>query len=542
VTATDFFASGPNSAKALDITTVSEWSLTSPLFNIVDPSTTLSFGNFYNSESGFDGGVLEIKIGAGSFTDILVAGGSFSQNGYNGTLSTGFANPMPGRQAWTGNSGGFITTIVNMPASAVGQTVQLRWRFGTDNSVAISGWWVDDIIMSPLTICQGTFTGPNGSAAVVNTGCATYQVNVNVSGTGQGTTVDIYIDGGLVQSGVGVGGPYGPFGPFANGSNHTIELVDPGAPTCGFTLPTVSSPTVSCDDGDPLTNDACVSNVCQHTPTSCDDGDPCTTDDILVWASEEENFDLDPAPLLPAGWNGSATTGSGVPWITVTDFAQSAPNAAWTDNVSTTSSATLMSAVMFVPGSNAKLSFWHRWAVESGFDGGRLEMQIVAPSPQPFVDVITAGGTWVQNGYNGTVSSQAGLPGWTATSGGAFVNTIVTLPTTGAYAVTPFTLIQFRWIESNDGSVTAAEPNGWWIDSMTLSSVVCQGTFQDADGDATCDFFDGCPQRLQQGRARPVRLWQPRHRHRQRRYGRLQRRLSHGSLEAHPGHLRLRKS
>jgi hypothetical protein len=52
------------------------------------------------------------------------------QNGYNATLSTGFSNPLPGRQAWSGTSGAVIT-IVNMPASAAGQTVQLRWRFGS---------------------------------------------------------------------------------------------------------------------------------------------------------------------------------------------------------------------------------------------------------------------------------------------------------------------------------------------------------------------------------------------------------------------------
>jgi len=34
--------------------------------------------------------VLEIKIGAGSFTDILTAGGSFESGGYNGTISSDY--------------------------------------------------------------------------------------------------------------------------------------------------------------------------------------------------------------------------------------------------------------------------------------------------------------------------------------------------------------------------------------------------------------------------------------------------------------------
>jgi hypothetical protein len=341
--------------------------------------------------------------------------------------------------------------------------------------------------MSPLTVCQGTFTGPNGSAAVVNTGCATYQVNVNVSGTGQGTTVDIYIDGGLVQSGVGVGGPYGPFGPFANGSNHTIELVDPGAPTCGFTLPAVSSPTVSCDDGDPLTNDACVSNVCTHAPQACDDLDPCTTNDILIWASEEENFDLDPAPLLPAGWT-TASNPAGTEWISSSGFgAQTPPNAVVTSGPASVSSATLNSAVMFVPGSNAYMSFWHGWGFENNFDGGVLEISV---NFSPYADIITAGGSFVSGGYNGTISTAfaspiAGRSAWSGTQS-TFMLTKVTLPVT----VTPGSFVQFRWIRGSDSSVGST---GWLVDSFTLASVVCQGTFQDADGDATCDFFDGCP-------------------------------------------------
>src|SRR5438876_5903301 len=47
--------------------------------------------------------------------------------------SSNFGNPLGGRKAWSGNSGGFLTTLVNLPAAAAGQTIQLRWRCGTDN-------------------------------------------------------------------------------------------------------------------------------------------------------------------------------------------------------------------------------------------------------------------------------------------------------------------------------------------------------------------------------------------------------------------------
>ncbi len=36
-----------------------------------------------HATNGYDGGVLEIKIGTNAFTDIIAAGGSFVSNGYN---------------------------------------------------------------------------------------------------------------------------------------------------------------------------------------------------------------------------------------------------------------------------------------------------------------------------------------------------------------------------------------------------------------------------------------------------------------------------
>ena len=69
-------------------------------------------------------------------------GGSFVTNGYTQTIPM-FDNPLAGRQVWSGTSPGFITTIANLPAAAAGQTVQLRWRFGSDTGTSGPGWYVD---------------------------------------------------------------------------------------------------------------------------------------------------------------------------------------------------------------------------------------------------------------------------------------------------------------------------------------------------------------------------------------------------------------
>ena len=60
-------------------------------------------------------------------------------------LSTGFSNPLAGRSAWTGSSEGYFDTTVELPSSATGNNVQLRWRFGSDTSVSSTGWRVDTI-------------------------------------------------------------------------------------------------------------------------------------------------------------------------------------------------------------------------------------------------------------------------------------------------------------------------------------------------------------------------------------------------------------
>ncbi len=147
----------PNSAFAPDTNSISDNLLTSPVFMVSGASAQVIFRHNYNTETTFDGGVLEISINGGAFTDILTAGGSFVANGYTQTISTFYSSPIGGRQAWSGNSGGFVTTTVNLPAAAAGQAVQLRWRFASDNSYGAVGWYIDSIsLKNGYQCCTGT--------------------------------------------------------------------------------------------------------------------------------------------------------------------------------------------------------------------------------------------------------------------------------------------------------------------------------------------------------------------------------------------------
>jgi photosystem II stability/assembly factor-like uncharacterized protein len=145
VTSTTSSDTAPNSAFGGGSTTPGENSLTSPVIAVpsapvsgTNPGVRLKFRNNYNTESGFDGGVLEISIDGGPFTDVIAAGGSFIEGGYNGAIGV-TDSVLTGRQAWTGNSGGFITTTVVLPPTAYGHNAQLRWRTAYDTGTNPTG-------------------------------------------------------------------------------------------------------------------------------------------------------------------------------------------------------------------------------------------------------------------------------------------------------------------------------------------------------------------------------------------------------------------
>lgn len=112
----------------------------------------MTFRNAFNledagaaSQIGYDGMVLEISINGQPFQDIIDAGGSFVEGGYNKTISNQFGSPISGRSAWSGLSGGtvgvpaYISTTVNMPPASMGQAVRIRWVVVTDSAGTANG-------------------------------------------------------------------------------------------------------------------------------------------------------------------------------------------------------------------------------------------------------------------------------------------------------------------------------------------------------------------------------------------------------------------
>ena len=140
--------SPPNSFFTSNLTTVNDQRLetTNSLALPANPPL-LTFWGYINSEASWDGGVVEISTNGGS--SWIDLGTNMTSGGYNGTLSSS-PNPLSGRQAFNGNSGGFIKTTVALTPYASQSNVKFRFRFGSDASVAATGWWVDDILIQDI--------------------------------------------------------------------------------------------------------------------------------------------------------------------------------------------------------------------------------------------------------------------------------------------------------------------------------------------------------------------------------------------------------
>ena len=156
----------PNVAAASGSDVPGDNRLDSPAINIpalpgygTNPAVQLSFRNNYLTEAGFDGGVLEISINGGAFQDIIAAGGTFASGGYNGTIGV-TDSVLTGRQAWTGNSLGFVTTVVNLPASARGQSARFRWRTAYDTGTNPPGGGMRIDTVSVYAATTSCCTGP----------------------------------------------------------------------------------------------------------------------------------------------------------------------------------------------------------------------------------------------------------------------------------------------------------------------------------------------------------------------------------------------
>ncbi len=123
----------------------------SPAFRLTGTAPFLvTFDHWVATEPGFDGGILEVSVNRGPWTQVPAA--NFTYNAYNATLEgAGNTNPLAGRAAFTGSDGGSVggtwgRSHANLTGLAnAGDSIRLRLSFGSDGCAGAFGWYVDDV-------------------------------------------------------------------------------------------------------------------------------------------------------------------------------------------------------------------------------------------------------------------------------------------------------------------------------------------------------------------------------------------------------------
>lgn len=115
-------------------------------------------------ESGCrDGGILEISTNGVFWTQLDA---ELQTDPYDGLVSDDWGNPLANRRAWCGDPQEWLDSIVSLDEYA-GETVQFRFRLGTDVAFGREGWFVDQV---RVQACQpAPYTAVLGGDSVVNT-------------------------------------------------------------------------------------------------------------------------------------------------------------------------------------------------------------------------------------------------------------------------------------------------------------------------------------------------------------------------------------
>jgi hypothetical protein len=125
-----------------EITLTSQATLTFWMWAEIENSTTTA---------AWDGAIVEISVNGGAFTRITPV------DGYPYTTIGGYSHPWTaGTPCWSGD---YAWTQMQFDLNAYsGNSVRVRFRFGTDSSVNYEGWYIDDIIVT-AAVCDSTPSG-----------------------------------------------------------------------------------------------------------------------------------------------------------------------------------------------------------------------------------------------------------------------------------------------------------------------------------------------------------------------------------------------
>lgn len=149
--------SPPHAARATGVMVAGEALLDSPEVTIGATGGTLEFRHRYDLESQYDGAVLEASRDGGLWFDLMRQGGTVEAGDYNAIMRPNAKTPLARDPAWSGNSGGFVTTRVSVPAAWAGGSIAFRWRLVHNDGTASAGWNVDNVTFTTVAAIADPF-------------------------------------------------------------------------------------------------------------------------------------------------------------------------------------------------------------------------------------------------------------------------------------------------------------------------------------------------------------------------------------------------
>ena len=116
-----------------------------------DGDFSVSWFHYYDFESEFDGGVVEISVNGGSWADVTNIGGEFS-TGYPVSFSDDATHALAGNPAFTGRTDlSGVNEVINFGQTLNGNKVRFRFRVVSDRNAVGLGWIIDGIKFNNIT-------------------------------------------------------------------------------------------------------------------------------------------------------------------------------------------------------------------------------------------------------------------------------------------------------------------------------------------------------------------------------------------------------
>ncbi len=270
---TGYATSGVRSLTVDDIATLSDSAAAMSAGVVLPAGAFLHFKHAFlfefDANGNYDGGVLEYSNNNGATW--IDAGTLFSAGkNYGGAISSGFSNPLAGRQAFVGDSHGYISSRYNL-SSLAGQSVRFRFREANDISVgAFLGWVVDDVriytCVNTADVGIAIADSPDPATAASN---LTYTITASNAGPNnalQVTVTDVlpgsvtYVSATPSQGSCsGTSTVTCNLGTISNGAQASVSLVV--QPTAGGTVTNTATVTTASTDSVPGNNSATASTT-----------------------------------------------------------------------------------------------------------------------------------------------------------------------------------------------------------------------------------------------------------------------------------------